>query len=663
MTLWKVFPGEDFAYEVDFLERAHVGISFGFARDLREFDSEDDIKQQHDNQPGVLWRFCHELERGDLVAVPLSQHRINVGSITGDYVFREEDPHHIRAIHWHAVDLPDAEFGEELVKSIRSPSTFHRVNVEGGRERVMELSSRWIDLYLKRAQTYFDSGQLDSQELHYKHEMIEGLGRARSALFADDPQWPALVRKALSVQGSPMTWRSGTAIYSWFDSAPDEARDAMRAFWSDDDNDQWDIKRIRRLVERIPESNSFRRSEIGMTLRTVSALLMALGPDHPPFTKTSYELAYQATHRPRPRRGADPGVMYAHALAFLDRLIDRATALSLERPADRLEAQSLIWIMYQDSAQAGQPDEQEDQLEHQPPSLAALADELLLPLEFLETVQRLLDDKRQVIFQGPPGTGKTFVAKRLVEHLAGAAERVRLVQFHPSYAYEDFVQGYRPALDDQGRATFTLRDGPLVELATRALNDPEHDHFLVIDEINRGNLAKILGELYFLLEYRNEAIQLQYSDALFRLPRNLRIIGTMNTADRSIALVDLALRRRFHFVEFHPDTAPIKGLLHRWLSAHAPELLWVAEVVDLANEKLEAREAAVGPSYFMKAGRTEQQVELTWNHNVLPYIEEQLYGEPDRLREFGLDVLRAELKVGADAVDPPVGAGGDDADD
>ena len=277
------------------------------------------------------------------------------------------------------------------------------------------------------------------------------------------------------------------------------------------------------------------------------------------------------------------------------------------------------------------------------PNLDALADELLLDPEFLQTFRRLLEDKRQVILQGPPGTGKTYVARKLAQHLAGSNARVRLAQFHPSYAYEDFVQGYRPTLDDQGRASFELRNGPLLEMAKLARDDPRNPYFLVIDEINRGNLAKVFGELYFLLEYRDQPIRLQYSHEPFSLPDNLRIIGTMNTADRSIALVDLALRRRFYFLEFHPDSDPIKGLLSRWLDRHAPDMAWVADVVEEANRKLHNRDAAIGPSYFMREALDEEQLELVWRHNVLPYIEEQLYGEPDQLSEFALGALRAAV--------------------
>ena len=272
--------------------------------------------------------------------------------------------------------------------------------------------------------------------------------------------------------------------------------------------------------------------------------------------------------------------------------------------------------------------------------LATLAQELTLPVKFLEEIETLLVDKLQVIFQGPPGTGKTFVAQKLARHLAGSEDRVTLVQFHPSYSYEDLVQGFRPTLEN-GQPGFTLRDGPLRKAADRARQESQTKHFLVIDEINRGNLARVFGELYFLPEYRDSEMDLQYSDEPFSLPDNLYIIGTMNTADRSIALVDLALRRRFYFVEFHPDNGPIKHVLRNWLSANAPGMEWVADVVDAANGKLrDDRHAAIGPSYFMKPDLDETAVKRIWKHSVLPYIEERLFGNDDRIAEFNLDVLR-----------------------
>ena len=367
-------------------------------------------------------------------------------------------------------------------------------------------------------------------------------------------------------------------------------------------------------------------------MRPISVLLMALDAEqYPVFMTTVFKSAYTFTGFEEPRKDADEAGLYAHAITFLDRFIEEAGKRGRDTPGTRLNAQSLVWALSQDKDMK--------------PSLRELADRLLLPSDFLTRIEALLDDKRQVIFQGPPGTGKTYVARALADCLAGAKERVRLVQFHPSYAYEDFVQGFRPSLRS-GQPGFELRNGPLVEAAKQATADPDKKHFLVIDEINRGNLAKVFGELYFLLEYRDAELRLLYSDEPFVLPNNLYVIGTMNTADRSIALVDLALRRRFHFVEFHPDKPPVQGVLRRWLKRDAPEMSWVADLVDRTNEKLDDRQAAIGPSYFMKADLDDDKVRLIWEHNVRPYVEEHLYGEYDRLAEFDLDRLRSEIDGG-----------------
>ena len=162
----------------------------------------------------------------------------------------------------------------------------------------------------------------------------------------------------------------------------------------------------------------------------------------------------------------------------------------------------------------------------------------------------------------------------------------------------------------------------------------------MIDEINRGNVAKVFGELYFLLEYRGTEISLQYSNDEFSLPENLWIIGTMNTADRSIALVDTALRRRFFFFPFFPDQPPIEGLLGRWLQRNKPDLVWLADVVDKANRLLDDRHAAIGPSHILKPNLDEDWIDLIWGHAVLPYLDEQLFGEEERLADFKLEVLR-----------------------
>ena len=178
--------------------------------------------------------------------------------------------------------------------------------------------------------------------------------------------------------------------------------------------------------------------------------------------------------------------------------------------------------------------------------------------------------------------------------------------------------------------------------------DASEPHVLVIDEINRGNIAKVFGELYFLLEYRSEPIDLLYGSQPFEMPDDLYIIGTMNTADRSIALLDTALRRRFHFVGLFPDADPIKGLLKRWLKRNAPQMVGVANLVEAANAKLPDRHLRIGPSHFMVPSLNWPKVERIWRRSILPYIEEQFFDEPDRVSEFELDKLSSSSETSAE---------------
>lgn len=250
--------------------------------------------------------------------------------------------------------------------------------------------------------------------------------------------------------------------------------------------------------------------------------------------------------------------------------------------------------------------------------LAKLADDLLLPEDWLAEVIDVLQFKKQVIFYGPPGTGKTYVARQIAEHVAGDLSRRKIVQFHPSYAYEDFIEGYRPAgTTSSGGIEFELKAGPFRQLAEQAAGS-EADWVLLIDEINRGNIAKVFGELYYLLEYRDDEISMQYGDS-FKLPGNLYIVATMNTADRSIALLDAALRRRFHFIEFFPDKPPFQGLLKRWLGRHKPGMEYVADLVDQVNAGLPDRHLQLGPSHFMTSRLDEDWLRKIWDRSVIPY--------------------------------------------
>lgn len=279
----------------------------------------------------------------------------------------------------------------------------------------------------------------------------------------------------------------------------------------------------------------------------------------------------------------------------------------------------------------------------------ALAERVHMPLAWLQEVIDVLQERQQIVFYGPPGTGKTFLAQEIARHVA-ERDAVRLVQFHPSYAYEDFFEGFRPVSGQDGSVGFTLTAGPLRSLASDAASSPGEPYVLIVDEINRANLAKVFGELYFLLEYRDAKIGLQYSpDKSFSLPRNVFFIGTMNTADRSIALVDAAIRRRFAFIELHPDEPPVRDLLANWLAASHKTADERAALLRALNQAIGEgdRDFKIGPSYLMRPeAESPAGLERVWRYDLLPLLEEHYYGRLTRSQvhaRFGLEATRARL--------------------
>ncbi len=269
-----------------------------------------------------------------------------------------------------------------------------------------------------------------------------------------------------------------------------------------------------------------------------------------------------------------------------------------------------------------------------------LAKRLLLPNDWLNRIIDLLEEKRQLVFYGPPGTGKTFLAQAIADYITESGGTSELVQFHPSYTYEDFFEGYRPVPSTGGGVAFEIKPGPLRRLAQAAVSEPDVPHVLIVDEINRANLAKVFGELYFLLEYRDKVITLQYSDEEFSLPKNVFVIGTMNTADRSIALVDAAMRRRFYFVEMAPTEPPIDTLLEQWLKARNLYDLPARLLAEL-NERIDDPDASIGPSYLMDKSISEPgRLERIWEHAIMPLLVERFYGTGTKLDDFSFAVLK-----------------------
>jgi len=273
-------------------------------------------------------------------------------------------------------------------------------------------------------------------------------------------------------------------------------------------------------------------------------------------------------------------------------------------------------------------------------------DEVYVSYEDYEQLESLLLRKKNLILQGAPGVGKTFAAKRLVYAIMGEKDdnRVVQVQFHQNYSYEDFVMGYKP--NENGG--FELKNGIFYKFCKRAAADSDHKYFFIIDEINRGNLSKIFGELLMLIEndYRDKPIQMSYREEHFAVPSNVYIIGMMNTADRSLAMIDYALRRRFSFYEMKPgfENTSFSEYVDK---QHDPHLNHLVKAIIELNKVIASDDSlgsgfCIGHSYLCELG-THYNLESIVEYDIIPMLREYWFDNDER---FNLESqkLRNALK-------------------
>jgi len=268
--------------------------------------------------------------------------------------------------------------------------------------------------------------------------------------------------------------------------------------------------------------------------------------------------------------------------------------------------------------------------------------------ESYNNLVRLLENKKNIILQGAPGVGKTYIAKRLAYSIIGEknTERVNMVQFHQSYSYEDFIMGFRP-----NTTHFELKTGVFYNFCKEAEKDEENKYFFIIDEINRGNLSKIFGELFMLIENdkRNISIQLIYNNEKFSVPKNVYIIGMMNTADRSLAMLDYALRRRFAFFDIVPgfDTEGFKIYKDSIENPNFNNLINCVKKLNevIANDETLGNGFCIGHSYFCNLSKNVSDKELIdiVEFELIPLIKEYWFDEQSKVNEWTLN-LRSSIK-------------------
>lgn len=286
--------------------------------------------------------------------------------------------------------------------------------------------------------------------------------------------------------------------------------------------------------------------------------------------------------------------------------------------------------------------------EYESYTLTDFLNEVFIDETQITRIQSILQNKKNLIFKGAPGVGKTFLADRLAYLMMEGKDdsRIQMIQFHQSYSYEDFIEGFRPKADGEG---FELRQGPFIKFARKAARDPERDYFFIIDEINRGNMSKIFGELMVLIETdkRGKSVNLLYSNEKFSVPANLYIIGMMNTADRSLALLDYALRRRFSFYELGP--AFENKTFNRYIErlGNPKTMLSVIKVINEMNGTISDELGSgfnIGHSYFVGEGfevNPDSRIVEVVEYEIIPQLKEYWFDDNEKAFDWAGKLRRA----------------------
>lgn len=647
-----------------------------------------------------IWRFGHEIKVGNLVVMPMKGvdgNPIAVGRIDGPFEFDPTRPGYMRirrTVTWLRTGIGRDVIGQDLRYSMDSSGTVFGLRKHDAAHRVRHLAEHGVDPGPRHAETPADQDQsvrlaqlvaefratgYPSDDDH-QHELaraeFEQTLRSLTDIAHDE-------RETVKAVWNPAEFDYGSVGYAGaganklVNNASGQDWPLIRSelaevcFGSDDEATRLDRAAASGVLSGVRYVTGTRLLAICQPHEVIPIYLLRKSRRYPGVIDMVEVLDRLDLIGDDDQQGVQELLSLPTAGLNSGAVVMRANDLLLDTLRPHFSGDGdvdtwgmskfLYWVM---ERHANDDDEAEEPWVDEA-DLAALAEDLLSDEGFVKDIVSLLEDKGQVILYGPPGTGKTYFARHLAWTLLGISDDdeyednppYSLVQFHPAYSYEDFFEGFRPHVDRTGQMTYKLTSGPLVRLAERAEEHSDELHVMVIDEINRANLPRVLGELLYLLEYRDDWVQTQYRpDIGFELPSNLWIIGTMNTADRSIALIDAAMRRRFHFVKFSPNDEPTKSLLRRWLAQEAPNEMWVADLLDGVNARLFEEfgddHLLVGPSHFMTTnpGRdlTEEGLRRIWEYSIEPLIEDQFFGRREVIESFRFQQVWSQF--GPDAI-------------
>jgi MoxR-like ATPase len=457
-------------------------------------------------------------------------------------------------------------------------------------------------------------------EYEYKKKLLDGLNTALVQIIEGEAETAmATLRQVVKAEqwaiNNLTSWQDTDNVSRYLQAVPAEQIQTHLQALLDEDGDLAErIDSFREAVET--DFQTYLQQQNTIHLGFISLLLMAYAPkEYILYRASLIDTACEKWDAPLVTRGKkNDGTKYTQFLNLIPPLQAQLTK-ALDRPADLIDVYTLLWFNHDDYYDKFkvEPDEEQKIVQDRP---------------FIRQLNQITQRTKNIILYGPPGTGKTYWAQQFGQRFG---RRISFVTFHQSFAYEDFVEGLRPSSDENGQIRYDIKNGIFKRACQAAHQDPEQEHLLVIDEINRANIAKVFGELITLIEDdkrqggENElAVILPYSGEEFSVPGNLFILGTMNTADRSIALLDLALRRRFTFVEVMPNPTLLQEVDDLKLSALLTQL----------NERIKAlldRDHQIGHSYLINV-TSLAELRFAWQHRIVPLLEEYFYNDGKRLQ-------------------------------